>query len=754
MNTSASFITRRRMPPRYSRTGQVRPITSKTVPRTVSEVIVITYAYNTNGQLRSTTYPSGNTIAFTYGAPTSINPGKIIGIMLNPTGYTNTTNGGSTPTGGVNLITNSDYKPFGPNWGWDWGNSCDTTNAATCTTISTPRINQHLRQFDLDYRPITIASDPEGYNRLINWDRANRITSLNVPSGITIPGLSNSQSVNQAFGYDALDRLTNFTPGVTGATTLATGLALLPKEDFTYDAIGNRLSRATTAPGSATANTANYSYPNTSATPVANRRHILNSIAGAQTNAYTYDASGNTLTESAAQATMNPATGQLNAAGVTQALAYTYDAKNRLSKAQIGANTADFVSYKINAMGQRVQKVGAGAYAFNSSLTIDAATGLSPLARTVNFNARYVYDEQGRLIGEYAPDGKLISETVYFNDLPIATLRPKGANAGTPLGQSGTTTGNPSNGATAANANNVGNNSTTNRVNVEVFYIHADHLGTPRTVTRSTIATGANAPSSANATAPGAINKAVWRWDSDPFGTSLDNSKPTENPQLISGTQTVQQAGTFRQNMRFPGQLADGESAKYYNYFRDYDSSVGRYSTSDPIGIRGGLATFRYALNSPNLSIDPSGLSPDCHVLYSVHGSWSSPELVSSISIGDGTWQLHYWRVFLAQPPFLIPFTKIPPGIPSAGVNCYAVFVQTFLDTYSRTRSVTDFEICIEMDCGRRNVWYRMNRREEKEQYTSTRSAITGKASVTLEIAAAIDGLGALACFDWLKTLR
>ncbi len=595
-------------------------ITSKTqvTTGTTNPNRVVTYQYSANGQLRSMSYPSGQTIAYTYGAPSSINPGKVIGIMLNPTGYTATAEGGNLPTGGVNVLTNSDYKPFGPTWGWDWGNSCDPL-LPTCAISG--RLNQHLRQFDLDYRPVAIANDPEGYNRQINWDRANRIANIVVPGTefdknglpggtptITIPGIANALSVNQVFGYDNLDRLTQFAPGIPGATTLATGLALLPKEDFTYDAIGNRVTRATTAPGSATANTANYSYPNTAATPAANRRHILNGIAGAQTNAYTYDTSGNTLTESAAVATMNPATGQLNPTGIMSALAYTYDAKNRLSRAQIGANTADFVTYKINAMGQRVQKTGAGLYAFNSSLTIDAATGLSPLARTVNFNARYVYDEQGRLIGEYAPDGKLISETVWFNDLPIATLRPKGANAGTPLGQSGTTTGNPSNGATAANANNVGNNSTTNRVNVEVFYIHADHLGTPRTVTRSTVATGANAPSSTTSTSPGAINKAVWRWDSDPFGTSLDNSKPTENPQIITGAATVQQAGTFKQNHRFPGQLADAESAKYYNYFRDYDSSIGRYTTSDPIGLRGGLNTYVFTRNSPIRFVDLLGL--------------------------------------------------------------------------------------------------------------------------------------------------
>jgi RHS repeat-associated protein len=628
---SASF-TRRNLPPRCSRISHSRPIASKTVPRTVFDAIVydqfgritsktqvttgatnpnrvVTYQYSANGQLRSMTTPSGQTIAYTYGSPTGPNPGKITAIMLNPTGYTATSNGGNLPTGGVNVLTNSDYKPFGPNEGWDWGNSCDTSNATTCTTTSTPRINQHLRQFDLDYRPITIASDPDGYNRHINWDRANRITAITIPSGITVPGIVNANSLNQAFAYDQLDRLTQFNAGIANATTLATGMALLPNEQFTYDAIGNRLSRTTTAPGTTTNQTANYSYPNTSATPINSRRHVLNGIAGAQVNAYTYDASGNTLTESAAQSTMNPATGQLNPLATTQPLTYTYDAKNRLSKAQIGANAADAVTYKINAMGQRVQKVGSGLYAYSTTATIDAATGNSPQSRNLNFNARYVYDEQARLIGEYAPDGKLISETVWFNDLPIATLRPKGANAGTPLGQTGTTTGNPANGATAANANNVGNNTTTNRVNVEVFYVHADHLGTPRTVTRSTVATGPNAPSSATATSPGAINKAVWRWDSDPFGTSLGNSQPTENPQLIAGTATQIQAATFRVNSRFPGQVSNAETGSSYNYLRDgYMPMVGRYSQSDPIGLNGGINTFGYVGGNPIKRIDPSGL--------------------------------------------------------------------------------------------------------------------------------------------------
>ncbi len=596
-------------------------ITSKTQVTTgaTNPNRVTTYQYSANGQLRSTTTPSGQIAAYTYGNPSSNNPGKITAIMINPTGYTTTAEGGSIPTGGVSILASADYKPFGPNEGWDWGNTC-TGNTTTCNATSSPAINQHLRQFDLDYRPSLIGNDPQGYTRNIDWDRANRITGITVPGTgsanptITIPGITNAFSLNQAFAYDQLDRLTELNAGQTGATTLATGLALLPNEQFTYDAIGNRLSRTTTAPGTTTNQTANYAYPNLASTS-GTKRHILNAISGAQTNAYTYDASGNTLTESAALATMNPATGQLNASTTTQALAYTYDAKNRLSKAQIGTNAADFVTYKINAMGQRVQKVGAGTHGYSTTATIDAATGNSPQARSLNFNARYVYDESGRLIGEYAPDGKLISETVWFNDLPIATLRPKGSNSGTPLGISGTTTGNPSNGATAANANNVGNNTTTNRVNVEVFYVHPDHLGTPRVVTRSTVATGANAPSSATPTSPGSINRSVWMWNSDPFGTTAQtgaggstNSAPNKNPQLITGTAQQIAAATFEQNLRMPGQFEDHETKKFYNYFRTLDPSIGRYDSSDPTGMKAGPSTYGYANQNPTNVSDPYGL--------------------------------------------------------------------------------------------------------------------------------------------------
>jgi RHS repeat-associated protein len=228
---------------------------------------------------------------------------------------------------------------------------------------------------------------------------------------------------------------------------------------------------------------------------------------------------------------------------------------------QVGATVADTVTYSINALGQRVRKLGAGAQ----------ATAAAALSKT----ARFVYDEQGRLVGEYDNAGKLIQETVWMNDLPIATIRPKGASASTPLGITGTG---------AATANNLGTNTAANPVNVDFFYVHPDHLGTPRVVTKP------------------ADNKRMWEWQSQPFGETAAN----ENPQNLTGAALT--ANQFRYNLRFPGQFYDAETSKHYNYFRDNDPSIGRYIESDPIGLRAGMSTYFYVGGEPMKYRDRLGL--------------------------------------------------------------------------------------------------------------------------------------------------
>jgi RHS repeat-associated protein len=92
--------------------------------------------------------------------------------------------------------------------------------------------------------------------------------------------------------------------------------------------------------------------------------------------------------------------------------------------------------------------------------------------------------------------------------------------------------------------------------------VHSDQLNTPRQITRPN------------------DNVQMWTWLSDPFCTDAANANPAG-------------IGTFTYNLRFPGQVFDGQAGLHQNYFRDYDSATGRYQQSDPIGIDAGINTYR-----------------------------------------------------------------------------------------------------------------------------------------------------------------
>jgi RHS repeat-associated protein len=51
----------------------------------------------------------------------------------------------------------------------------------------------------------------------------------------------------------------------------------------------------------------------------------------------------------------------------------------------------------------------------------------------------------------------------------------------------------------------------------------------------------------------------------------------------------------------FPGQ-SQTTTDLYYNKYRDYDPTTGRYIQADPIGLAGGASPYSYAMNNPLLS--------------------------------------------------------------------------------------------------------------------------------------------------------
>jgi RHS repeat-associated protein len=163
----------------------------------------------------------------------------------------------------------------------------------------------------------------------------------------------------------------------------------------------------------------------------------------------------------------------------------------------------------------------------------------------------YAYDLQGQLLGEYTLNGtqyKPVIEYIWLEGQPVAAVRP--------------TPGAPANAGNSAQ---------------EVFYLHTDHLGTPRVALDT-------------------AGRLRWRWmGGEPFGVN-----PAEN--------NPEGLGELNLSLRLPGQQYDGFVGLHYNYFRDYDPTVGRYVQSDPIGLKGGLNTYGYVSGNPLSRVDPLGL--------------------------------------------------------------------------------------------------------------------------------------------------
>jgi len=344
--------------------------------------LTTSYTYNSvTGQLETMTTPGGRVINYTYAS------GQINGINVD----------------GKTVISNISYDPFGSASAWTWGNNTSVTR----------------------------TSDLDGQLELYTLGDVNRQIEY-YPTGnvqnIIDPG---NAANNQAFNYDALQRLTNY-QGL-GATDV-----------YGYDANGNR--DALTLGAQNYANVIDL---------VSNR---IDSVGGPIARTYSYDAVGNTLNDGTHS--------------------YAYDDRGRLTSVDNGAMT-----YAINGLGQRIRKLGSQPVQqgdVNGDGSIDprdvdavlaTAVGTGTPVGTTDCNAdsstnvldavcinnliaatgagqplsarlRYAYDEDGQLLGQYSDTGAPIQETIWFNGQPVAVLEGE-----------------------------------------QMYYVYADHLNTPRAIT-------------------------------------------------------------------------------------------------------------------------------------------------------------------------------------------------------------------------------------------------------------------------------
>jgi RHS repeat-associated protein len=106
---------------------------------------------------------------------------------------------------------------------------------------------------------------------------------------------------------------------------------------------------------------------------------------------------------------------------------------------------------------------------------------------------------------------------------------------------------------------------------VTFTYVHPDHLDRPIAMTTS------GGPAVA------------WSAKYDPFGNVVSITSSTAMP------------------LRFPGQYFQIEDGLAYNWHRNYDPTLGRYSQADPLGFVDGPGVYSYVKSSPAMKADADG---------------------------------------------------------------------------------------------------------------------------------------------------
>lgn len=467
--------------------------------------------------------------------------------------------------------------------------------------------------YDSDDNPIAVT-DQRGLATTYTYDGlGNFLTNQSPDAGTTtntydaagnILTSTDARGIVATNTYDAVGRVltTSYTGGTTesyqyDAGTYGKGRLTQITDSsgsisWIYDIMG-RVVQKKQRTGSVTLSTA-YEYQATTG------RLLSITYPSGKKLIYTYDASGRTIgithSGSALLSGINyqpfgPATGWIFGNGSTHTRTYNLD--GQLSSITITGGDNAALSYSYDAAGRITQiddNSVAPRIAPASSTHSYAATNNRLISTSGSETRSYTYDAMGNILTDgtrtftYNVQGRMsqvvsggVTTTYLLNGLGqrVKKSNPAGTTiftydeAGQLLGEYDAT------GAAIQETVWLGDMPVAILKGNARYYINPDHLGAPRSITDQT-------------------DKVVWRWAHDPYG----NGQP-----ITDGT-----TGLVC-NLRFPGQYYDTESGLHYNYFRDYNPSVGRYVQSDPIGLNGGINTYVYVNGRPVAQYDYYGLA-------------------------------------------------------------------------------------------------------------------------------------------------
>jgi RHS repeat-associated protein len=263
---------------------------------------------------------------------------------------------------------------------------------------------------------------------------------------------------------------------------------------------------------------------------------------------------------------------------------YGYDGDGRLTTVESQGSPAR--AFERDAIGNRVSSEnGVSRWVYNELNQLESRPGVTYdydaagnlLSKTDNgIVTRYVYDMLHRLVRVEDEAGKVIAEYGYdpFDHRiwkEVNGARTYYVYAGEGLVGEYDDSGNPLVSYGYWPSSPWSTNPVYQRSGDDYAFFHTDHLSTP------TLLTDVN-------------GNVVW-------SASYD----------VDGNATISSASTITNNFRFPGQYYDAETGLHYNLRRYYDPAIGRYITSDPIGVAGGLNQYLYAGGNPVRFFDPRG---------------------------------------------------------------------------------------------------------------------------------------------------